>query len=849
MTGLLLIASLLFARLPFANEMRVEPTAAGTRLSLGEDERVVAGDDLQEIAEAWMKLVDARENLSARPEWRRINRWSDQIFGSSKPANTALYGFVGLAGHLSPRDDFASFASAALLEPHDASDDRLACRLRTQWRFVTDALASLPAESQPAEPPDEPPCSAFRRWADVATLSHVELILAAPSSASAGSLFGHLMLRLVRTDGSMRDAEILAFLAQNDVPIEADPLYVVKGLTGAYTASLAERSLPRTLDEYVIREGRSLERFRLHLSDEETTALLDRLWTARNALELPYYFLQDNCATMLLDLLRDVLDDDAAFAIPSLLGASPTAALEGLALVRRANDQPLLTPVHEAFTSLHQEAIEAARTRREAQLELQRLHPALATAFEKATSKSPQQRADAIDGLGHALQSERSPAVDAWLASQATIELHLSREANAFEEKKRNRRRFEDLPDAARESCARLTTLEASTRKLVNTDRARRHEGYAELADALVDASEEAASLIRQCAALHLVLHYGDDLKTRPEVRESLFFVDPSEPLEDQTWAAPVRELLAYEHVTALMPGVFAVAKARRLRKSTLGAVRPLWAVNTDRRAERTELAADRYERGWPHTGIDRTTLGFTAATDGWGVQVGGAIYDERLGDRRRYGFAGHTAFSFLASEWNLGPWQSSVRVIESHLRLFGWRSIAPALAEEEGVLGRLGWDVFLDVDRSLPRGISSEARAGVGWLLPLAASRDASTHLLLRAGGDLSGALGESDRRIAWGPAGRLGLEARWTPSFTGGWHYLEAHAEGRSTWDFPAGRALWDAQAHAAVSIGIIDDVAMPFVGRAGLRLSVGVRHERASGPFVPLNRTSGECVLTID
>lgn len=847
--GLLLVASLLFARLPLADEIHVEFTETGARLTLGTDERRVEGHDPQTIAEAWMRLVDSSRGFSTRPAWRRINRWSNPLFGSPKPANTALDGFVGAFGDFSPHDDFVSFAAAALLQPHDGSDNRPGCRLRTQWRFLMEALASLPAESQPVEPPREPVCPAFERWADATTLSHFELILAAPSSASAGSLFGHLFLRLVRSDGSMRDHETLAFLAQNDVPIEADPFYAVKGLTGVYTARLVEQSLPRTLNEYVVREGRNLDRFRLNLTEQETAAFLDRLWTGRNALELPYYFLQENCATMLLELLRDVLEDDATFTLPRFVGTSPTAAVESLALVQRADGTPLLVAMHETFTSLRQEALDAVEARREAEAALLVAYPHQAETFAAAKSGDDRKRAEAIATLGREMENEPSAAVDEWLAAQATIELHLSRQANAQEEKNRNRIRMAKLSETAREVCARLPSLEEATKKLEDDDRDTRHQGYEALAGALANASPSDASIVRQCAALHLIRHYGDRLQLRPDVREPLFFVDPSLSLEDQPWAEPVRDLLAFEHVTTLTPGVAAIAKARRFRKSALDHLPRMAVINARWRAERTERAAKEHSRNWPYTGLDRTTIGASVATDGWAMQLGGSVYDERLGDRRRYGFPGHTALTILASDWNIGRWQDSTRIITSHLRLVGRRSMRPALAEETGAFGRLGWDAFLDIERSLPRGISNGARLGVGLLLPLAASRDLSTHLLVRAGGDVAASLGESELGVAYGPAARLGAEARWTPSFTDGWHYVEALVEARSARDFRAGMTSWDLRARAGVSLGLIDGVAMPFVGHAGVRLSAIVRHERATGPFLPSRRTSAECLFTFD
>src|SRR5690606_28778379 len=121
--------------------------------------------------------------------------------------------------------------------------------------------------------------------------------------------------------------------------------------------------------------------------------------------------------------------------------------LDALALVTRAEGGPLLTPVFETFTSLHQEAVDAARARNTARSQLLDKHPTLAGAFSQATSADALVRAKGVEAVGEKLRDEPSAAVDEWLAAQATVELHLSRSANEEEEKRRNETRMRKLPE------------------------------------------------------------------------------------------------------------------------------------------------------------------------------------------------------------------------------------------------------------------------------------------------------------------------------------------------------------------------------------------------------------------
>src|SRR5690606_26333529 len=118
-------------------------------------------------------------------------------------------------------------------------------------------------------------------------LHSLELLLASPSAASAGSLFGHLALRLVYTDARgdtpLHLSRTIAFLADSDDPVEEDPLYPVKGITGQYSTHVHERPFLHTLREYVLEEDRDLRRWRLNLSPEEARALMYRLYTMQHS--------------------------------------------------------------------------------------------------------------------------------------------------------------------------------------------------------------------------------------------------------------------------------------------------------------------------------------------------------------------------------------------------------------------------------------------------------------------------------------------------------------------------------------------------------------------------------------
>ncbi|HLK90859.1 MAG TPA: hypothetical protein VKZ18_13260 [Polyangia bacterium] len=143
----------------------------------------------RQVAVAWLYAFDRAAGWSAELAWRRLNGWhrSPAAAWALRPENDDPAGFADPRGQRSPGWDLATFAAALLLDP-SGGDGGIGCRLISQARFLGDRLgeAASPARR----------CAAFEAWADLDRLDAVEVVLAAPSTAMLGSLFGHLFLRL-----------------------------------------------------------------------------------------------------------------------------------------------------------------------------------------------------------------------------------------------------------------------------------------------------------------------------------------------------------------------------------------------------------------------------------------------------------------------------------------------------------------------------------------------------------------------------------------------------------------------------------------------------------------------------
>ena len=655
---------------------------------------------------------------------------------------------------------------AALLLDAPGDDGGIGCRLISQTRFL---------QSQVNAPIGPARCAAFEEWAELDRLAGVEVVLAAPSTAMLGSLFGHLFLRLVYRDPAEGDgappphlSRTVAFLADNDVPFSEDPTYALKGIAGSYAASLHERPFLDAYRDYVVVEGRDLRRWRLNLTAGERRALLERIWTALHGTKVAYYFFRRNCATLMVDLVNDIRGSAAGEAAPGWLAAPPATTLEPWADARGADGAPLLQFIAEPIDSFEHRARDAARHRLTLEPALLGALPVAkldraAAALRDAHAPAPPVRASGYRRLASLLADAHagSPTeVRAWLSDSATLETHLSVLANIEAEARADLQRRERVR-AARDAVAARLTRDAG--ELRNTGDPAHVELGGRLTRALdrVGASGPDARLAGYRALLELTRAPGIDpalvsrlrllallqselrfdvlrMKADPGLRDALLFVDANAPIEHQGYVAgyePLLELPCETRVSqplrSLQQAKQALYAARQLA-TTEDQPPPTEAVTSQRR-EREERE---YQASLPHSGIDRLAVLGGLAAGGAGAPRGGllfsaALYDEQLGDHHRFGFPSDTALVVARSTifFTLGSGSPTIAAYDT--RVLGYRSLRAPLPE--GGRGRwpLGWELYATLEGDRARALTAAPKAGWGVLAPLADRGALADHAL----------------------------------------------------------------------------------------------------------------------
>jgi uncharacterized protein DUF4105 len=746
----------------------------------------------RQVAVGWLFSFDRAAGWSADPGWQRLNGWHASIAAAwaLRPENDDPDGFAGRRGQRSPAWDLVTFMAAWLLDPI-GTDGGIGCRLISQARFVEARLGN--------EAPAARRCEPFEAWADLDRLDAVEVVLAAPSTAMIGSLFGHLFVRLAYRDDDGRAplhlSRTVAFLADNDVPFDADPTYALKGIAGRYHASLHQRSFLDSYREYVVVEGRDLRRWRLNLTAPERRALLERIWTVAHGARYAYYFFRRNCATLMVDLVDSVLPPARDPGITGWLAAPPASTLEPWQRERGADGRPLLEFVADPILSFDHQARLTSRHRLLLEADFGAGLPEgeamlLADALRAAHDSHPEVRASAYERLAALLADSRvgtAANIHAWLRDAGAVESYLSTLANeqaeSREEKARRTRvraAVDHLAESLDQDASALATNEGTRERglrlaeavheMSDGDPASRLSGYRTLADLVAStATAELAARTRRFALLVSEQRYDvERMKQVPGLRDALLFVDPAKPIDEQPYLTGFEDLIRPPVETRIAPPLRALQRT----KERLFAARDLEGSAVLSGPDQDATTVRRaYDASLSRSGIDQLgALGGVMMSDGATPKVGvifdGALYDERLGDHRHFGFPSDTALVVGRSSALLTVAGGKPVVARYDARVFGYRSLRLPLPEAGGSPWPVGWETYVDLSGSRARELSAEAKIGWGLLVELVERSDLRDHVLFGAGLAYEGYFPAATASMPGMPqtlAAPVSLELRW--------------------------------------------------------------------------------------
>lgn len=316
-------------------------------------------------------------------------------------------GYGAELGLRSPEEDFVTFGELYFVTPDTLVEDSIACRTPEKYRYFRRLFPDYEPyldkphvqcrgvgegfldDMQFFDPITRKPIDLGK--VDASTVSGFELLYATPGVGDAAEVAGHLVLRMKLKNNPQAERLgvenpndlVLSFLADTEAGLPARPergdvkiprkckkgwfdgflgpaeaenqtpadfdsfraiIQALKGLSGGFLTIFDRQTLAQAVRTYTIDQDRNLLRYELKLTEAQKAALIDRLYNAKKNYKTKYYFFDRNCASILVQLIGEALDDDEVAGFDPFV--VPPNAL--VALLVRKN---LAAPVHPAFYS------------------------------------------------------------------------------------------------------------------------------------------------------------------------------------------------------------------------------------------------------------------------------------------------------------------------------------------------------------------------------------------------------------------------------------------------------------------------------------------------------------------
>lgn len=372
------------------------------------------------VVHALFARADEVHGWSETRRWRQINGWNRN---GLRPQNHHPDGYLRPLGQRSAHLDLVTSAESFFFRVEDIAlrqsprpegfdaDLSFSCQEFTRDRILTGFFDEMDPHWRIGTWRDEAmpraECAAFEAWADLENIDGVDILFAAERTDRPESLFGHLLLHIRHDSEDLFRGEgfeyVYQFGAVTDTDIDTIT-YIVEGFTGGFL-TIFDLSTFRGIDHtYLQLEQRTLRRYELRLDEQQTRNLMERVWEMERRFAYPYYFTTQNCASMILDLLDPVLDNDRR--LPRRPIAMPTEILDILSSVEASDGSVLLQKRPDDVLSSEERAtIAVGHKRRISQLIDEASDGPLLAILQLLPNQTPEARTELYPELGRLLVS------------------------------------------------------------------------------------------------------------------------------------------------------------------------------------------------------------------------------------------------------------------------------------------------------------------------------------------------------------------------------------------------------------------------------------------------------------
>ena len=305
----------------------------------------------------------AARQLARDPYWRALLHYRQKRDGSLASEIISPEFFLAADGATSAQAELAA-TLAALFEPAGNDPENHAqCRFVARYKWLRKVLDWKGLEPPPLG------CLQYRAYTMNGEVESLSLVYASGYLSNPASFYGHILLKF----NSRRASPAQELLDQSlnfgaAVPRGENPVrYVAKGLFGGYDAVFSHEQFYRFNHAYAENELRDMWEYVLELSGDEVDQIVSHSWELLGR-RYVYYFLKENCAYRMAELLELVIGERP---LPDLPWSLPGVVFDRLASLERGG-VPLVRSVRRIASRQNRfrgEFVSLAALERQAALE------------------------------------------------------------------------------------------------------------------------------------------------------------------------------------------------------------------------------------------------------------------------------------------------------------------------------------------------------------------------------------------------------------------------------------------------------------------------------------------------
>ncbi len=238
------------------------------------------------------------QRLWERQAWRDLVHYKPRLRGGYASLADSTNFFLSPQGRHNPQAELEATLTAFFAHvPETDTAQHAQCAFIARYHWLD---AQLHFDAQRLAPQA---CRRFEQWYAAINPAQVTLVFPAAYLNNPSSMFGHTLLRF-DPPGQDENTRLMSYAINYAAQTRESNgiLFAIRGLTGGYPGRFSIMPYYDKVREYSDLENRDIWEYQLRLAPAEIRRLLEHAWEL-GPVSFDYYFFDENCSYMLLELL------------------------------------------------------------------------------------------------------------------------------------------------------------------------------------------------------------------------------------------------------------------------------------------------------------------------------------------------------------------------------------------------------------------------------------------------------------------------------------------------------------------------------------------------------------------